>query len=208
MTGRLGLFGGTFDPPHLGHTHIARAFADELDLDTVIFLPAGDPYHKAAPSTPAAHRLAMTQLAAQADPRFAVSDLDTVRGGTTYTADTVRIFRQHYPAAELWWLMGADSLAALHTWKDWPSIVRQTRIAAAARSGFALSALPSELHAWAAQALNDGSLHLLSAPLSDISSTDIRGRLKNGQHTGGLLDPAVAAYIRRHKLYGGSPENV
>ena len=111
MSGKTGLFGGTFDPPHNGHLHIARAFADETGLDTVIFLPAGDPYHKSAPCTPAAHRLAMTELAAAADPRFAVSDLDIVRGGATYTADTVQIFRQHFPAGELWWLMGADSLA-------------------------------------------------------------------------------------------------
>ena len=201
MNRRIGLFGGTFDPPHLGHTRLARAFADQLALDTVIFLPAGDPYHKTAPRAPAADRLAMTRVAAAADPRFAVSDLDIVRSGATYTADTVRIFRQHYPAAALWWLVGADSLAALHTWKDWQTLVRQTGIAAAPRNGFTLAALPQPLHHWAAQALADGSLRLLSAPPDSISSTDIRGRLKTGKSTAGLLDPAIAAYIRRHRLY-------
>ena len=173
MNRRIGLFGGTFDPPHLGHTRIARAFADQLALDTVIFLPAGDPYHKTAPRAPAADRLAMTRAAAAADPRFAVSDLDIVRSGATYTADTVRIFRQRYPAAALWWLVGADSLAAL----------------------------PQPLHHWTAQALADGSLRLLSASPDNISSTDIRGRLKTGKSTADLLDPAVAAYIHRHGLY-------
>lgn len=118
MSTRIGLFGGTFDPIHKGHTHIARAFADELKLDSVIFLPAGDPYHKDGAQTPAEHRLAMTELAASADPRFAVSDCDIVRGGATYTFDTVQIFRQQFPTAELWWLLGMDSLLKLHTWKN------------------------------------------------------------------------------------------
>ena len=115
MSTRIGLFGGTFDPIHKGHTHIARAFADELKLDSVIFLPAGDPYHKDGAQTPSEHRLAMTELAASADPRFAVSDCDIVRGGATYTFDTVQIFRQQFPTAELWWLLGMDSQQKKHT---------------------------------------------------------------------------------------------
>ncbi|QED91734.1 nicotinate (nicotinamide) nucleotide adenylyltransferase [Eikenella exigua] len=128
---RIGLFGGTFDPIHNGHLHIARRFADELELESVILLPAGDPYHKTAPRTPAHHRLAMAEIAAQADSRLAVSDCDIVRQGATYTHDTVQIFRQHFPAAELWLLLGMDSLLQLHTWHRWPNLVRQCRIAAA-----------------------------------------------------------------------------
>lgn len=198
---KIGLFGGTFDPPHLGHTHIARAFADEAGLDAVVFLPAGEPYHKDTAQTAAAHRLAMTEAAAGADARFAVSDCDIVREGATYTFDTVQIFRQQFPAAELWWLMGMDSLLKLHTWKKWQMLVRQTCIAVAARQGQNLAAAPRELHGWLGEALQNGTLRLLEAPLSTISSTDIRGRLKNGRDTDGLLDPQVAAYIRRHGLY-------
>ena len=116
---RIGLFGGTFDPIHNGHLHIARSFADELDLESVILLPAGDPYHKTTPRTAAHHRLAMAEIAAQADSRLAVSDCDIVRQGATYTHDTVQIFRQHFPAAELWLLIGMDSLLHLHTWHRW-----------------------------------------------------------------------------------------
>ena len=145
MSTRIGLFGGTFDPIHKGHTHIARAFADELKLDSVIFLPAGDPYHKDGAQTPAEHRLAMTELAAAADPRFAVSDCDIVRGGATYTFDTVQIFRQQFPTAELWWLLGMDSLLKLHTWKKWQTLVRQTNIAVANRNGGSLAQAPREL---------------------------------------------------------------
>ena len=170
----IGLFGGTFDPVHNGHLHIARAFADETGLDTVVFLPAGDPYHKPqATQTSAAHRLAMTELAAAEDTRFAVSDCDIVRGGATYTFDTVQIFRQQFPAARLWWLLGSDSLG-------------QT---------------PRELHAWLGEALQNGSVRILQAPLYDISSTRIRQDIRNGSLPDGLIPPQVARYIREHGLY-------
>ncbi|WP_338809220.1 nicotinate (nicotinamide) nucleotide adenylyltransferase [Neisseria leonii] len=200
---RIGLFGGTFDPVHNGHTQIARAFADELALDTVIFLPAGDPYHKNAPRTPAEHRLAMTQLAVRDDARFAVSDCDIVRSGATYTVDTVQIFRQQFPQAQLWWLMGMDSLLQLHTWKNWQMLVRQTRIAVAARGESSLSAVPSELRNWLGGALENGTLHLLQTPLYPVSSSEIRGRLKSGPAADEWLDAAVADYIRCHGLYRG-----
>lgn len=114
----IGLFGGTFDPIHNGHLHIARAFADEIGLDLVVFLPAGDPYHKDSTRTPAQERLNMVELAIADEPKFAASDCDIVRDGATYTFDTVQIFRQQFPGAQLWWLMGSDSLMQLHTWKN------------------------------------------------------------------------------------------
>lgn len=201
MSTRIGLFGGTFDPIHKGHTHIARAFADELKLDSVIFLPAGDSYHKDGAQTPAEHRLAMTELAAAADPRFAVSDCDIVRGGATYTFDTVQIFRQQFPAARLWWLLGSDSLMKLHTWKKWQTLVKQTHIAVAMREGDSLGQTPRELHAWLGEALQNGSVRILQAPLYDISSTRIRQDIRNGSLPDGLIPPQVARYIREHGLY-------
>ena len=114
----IGLFGGTFDPIHNGHLHIACAFADEIGLDLVVFLPAGDPYHKDSTRTPAQERLNMVELAIADEPKFAASDCDIVRDGATYTFDTVQIFRQQFPGAQLWWLMGSDSLMQLHTWKN------------------------------------------------------------------------------------------
>ena len=198
----IGLFGGTFDPVHNGHLHIARAFADETGLDTVVFLPAGDPYHKPqAPQTSAAHRLAMTELAAAEDARFAVSDCDIVRGGATYTFDTVQIFRQQFPAARLWWLLGSDSLMKLHTWKKWQTLVKQTHIAVAMREGDSLGQTPRELHAWLGEALQNGSVRILQAPLYDISSTRIRQDIRNGSLPDGLIPPQVARYIREHGLY-------
>ena len=197
---RIGLFGGTFDPIHNGHLHIARSFADELDLESVILLPAGDPYHKTAPRTAAHHRLAMAEIAAQADSRLAVSDCDIVRQGATYTHDTVQIFRQHFPAAELWLLIGMDSLLQLHTWHRWQNLVRQCRIAAAPRPGSSLAQAPAPLQTWLAEALPQGRLHILQAEPLPISSSQIRQQLA-AEHTSPDLPPAVLDYIRQHQLY-------
>ena len=201
---KLGLFGGSFDPIHNGHLHIARAFADELGLDNVIFLPAGEPYHKTAPRTPAAQRLAMVEAAIADDARFAASDADMVRGGATYSVDTVQIFRQHFADAELWWLMGMDSLLQLHTWKSWRTFARLTHIAVAARAGQSLGHAPRELHAWLGQALQDGSLKILSAPLRDVSSSAIRQRVAAGESVGDEVPAAVGRLIEGWGLYRGA----
>ena len=199
---KLGLFGGTFDPIHNGHLHIARAFADQLHLSNVIFLPAGDPYHKIKTQTSASHRFAMTQLAIEYDERFAVSDLDMVREGATYTIDTLHIFKQHYPNAQLWWLLGMDSLMQLHTWKNWQSLVRQTHIAVAARQGQTLNQAPQALHNWLGQALHTGSLTILSAPMMNVSSTHIREQIALGkQDVVNLMPQSVWQYIQNHHLY-------
>ena len=198
---KLGLFGGTFDPIHHGHLHIARAFANELQLDMVIFLPAGKPYHKNTLCTPAQHRIAMIELAIADDTRFAVSDCDVVRQGATYTFDTIQIFRQQFPNTQLYWLLGMDSLLKLHTWKRWQTLVQQTHIAVAARPNEHLATAPPELHAWLGQALQNGSLHLLQAPLNAISSSELRQRLSQHQNTDELLPPQVIQYIKHHHLY-------
>ncbi|WP_416191785.1 nicotinate-nucleotide adenylyltransferase [Neisseria sp. CCUG12390] len=198
----IGLFGGTFNPIHNGHLHIAQAFADEIGLDTVIFLPAGDPYHKPKNTqTSAKHRFMMTELAIAGDPRFALSDCDMVREGATYTFDTVQIFRQQFPTAKLWWLLGSDSLMKLHTWKKWQTLVRQVNIAVAMREGDSLNKAPRELHAWLGEALQNGSLRILQAPLYNISSTGIRAALENQTLSDGLIPQAVARYIEQHGLY-------
>ena len=200
---KLGLFGGSFDPIHNGHLHIARAFADELALDSVIFLPAGDPYHKNATSASAAQRLAMVEAAIESDSRFAASDVDMVRDGATYSVDTVQIFRQHFADAELWWLMGMDSLLQLHTWKNWRTFARLTHIAVAARSGQSLNHAPRELQDWLGEALHNGSLKILSAPLWDVSSSAIRQRVAAGESVGDEVSAAVEQLIEEWGLYRG-----
>ena len=200
---RLGLFGGSFDPIHNGHLHIARAFADELGLDNVIFLPAGEPYHKTALRTPATRRLAMVEAAIAGDARFAASDVDMVREGATYSVDTVQIFRQHFADAELWWLMGMDSLLQLHTWKSWRTFARLTHIAVAARAGQSLNLAPPELCDWLGEALQQGSLKILSAPLWDVSSSAIRQRVAAGESVGDEVPAAVGRLIEEWGWYRG-----
>lgn len=201
MMNTIGLFGGTFNPIHNGHLHIARAFADELKPDSVIFLPAGDPYHKTQPQTPAKHRFAMVQAAIADETRFAVSDIDMVRDGATYTIDTVSIFRQHFPHAQLWWLLGMDSLLQLHTWKNWQTLVQQTNIAVAARDGTSLQQAPTALHSWIGEALQQGSLKILTVPEYTISSTQLREALAKGQNVQKWLPESVINYIQQHQLY-------
>lgn len=213
-TPRIGLFGGTFDPIHNGHVHIARAFADALALDTVVFIPAGEPYHRDAPArTAAARRLAMVELAIAEEPRFAVSDCDVLRSGATYTFDTVQIFRQAFAQAQLWWLLGMDSLLNIHTWHRYQALLNSVNIAVAARGRDSLSQLNPALHAWLPQALakaqthpdgcDGGRLHLLQAPLSPLSATAIRQAYAAGQgaQVAADLPPGVAAYIAEHGLY-------
>lgn len=197
----IGLFGGTFNPIHNGHLHIARAFADELNLHSVIFLPAGLPYHKNQPTTNAKHRFAMVQAAIEDEPRFAVSDIDMVRDSATYTIDTINIFRQHFPQTQLWWLLGMDSLLQLHTWKNWSKLVQQTNIAVAAREGVLLQNAPAALHAWLGEALEQGSLKILNAAEYPISSSEIRQALSRGENTQAWLPEKVANYIQQHQLY-------
>lgn len=197
----IGLFGGTFNPIHNGHLHMANAFAEQCQLDCVIFLPAGDPYHKNTDLVAPEHRLNMTELATTNNPKFAVSDCDLVRGGATYSIDTVQIFKQHYPKAQLYWLMGMDSLMNLHKWKNWQTFVRQTKIVVANRTGDTLAKAPRELHAWLGEALQSGNLVLLNADTVDISSSQIREQIAQGKNMLNWLPEKVADYIQQHDLY-------
>lgn len=198
---KIGLFGGTFNPIHNGHLHIAEKFAEQCALDAVIFLPAGEPYHKNTDLLPAEHRLAMTELAISGSPQFAVSDCDVVRDGATYTIDTVQIFKQYYPNAQFYWLMGMDSLMNLHTWKNWQTLVRNVKMVVANRTGDNLAQAPKELHSWLGAALQSGDLILLNAETVDISSSQIRANLAAGKNMRNWLPEKVADYIQRNQLF-------
>ncbi|WP_239373512.1 nicotinate-nucleotide adenylyltransferase [Snodgrassella gandavensis] len=207
---RIGLFGGTFDPPHNGHIHIAQAFADELKLDSVIFIPAGDPYHKqVATRTTAAQRLAMVERTIAVDERFSVSDCDVVRNGPTYTIDTVSLFRQVFAQAQLWWLLGMDSLLQLPSWHRYQALLKSINLAIAQRGGLGLAALPVALQQWLPDALaknlttpdgiDGGRAVFLQASFLPVSSTDIREQWSMGNHDD--VPAGVAEYIDREHLY-------
>lgn len=211
---RIGLFGGTFDPPHDGHVHIARAFADMLKLDSVVFIPAGDPYHKVKVSrTSARQRLAMVELATAADLRFAASDCDLVRHGATHSLDTVSLFRQVFPQVQLWWLMGMDSLLTLPDWYRYEAFLKAVNLAVAVRAEASLSQLPVSLQSWLSAALgkaeaqpdgtDGGRLRLLQAAAMNISSSAIRAQWAAGcvDQVRAEVPAAVFDYIDCHRLY-------
>lgn len=205
---RIGLFGGTFDPIHQGHLSMAKAFADELELQQVVFIPAGEPYHKDQKTrTSAEHRLNMVEAAIAVDERFAASDIDIVRQGSTYTVDTLQILRQYFPQDELWWLMGMDSLLQMHTWHRYADIFKLTNIAVAARNGEKIQQVAPKMHQLLGDALNAprsssvGQLRLLQWQPEDVSSTQIRDAIGHHQAIDAWVGQPVQNYIRTHGLY-------
>ncbi len=201
MTGTvtpIGILGGTFDPPHLGHLILAETACDALDLEQVLFVPAADPPHKhSLPLTDIKYRVAMVQEAIANNPRFALSQVDISRPGPHYTVDMLRILHEQLPAAELYFLLGADSLRDIATWHDPAGIIAQARLAVMRRPGsvFDLSGLEAELPGIAKRAV------FVDAPVIGISATILRERLRAGRSIRYLVPEAVERYITAHDLY-------
>jgi nicotinate-nucleotide adenylyltransferase len=195
---RLGILGGTFDPPHNGHLHIARAAADQLRLDRVLFAPAGvQPLKRDQPVSPAGQRAAMVALAIAGEPRFELSRIDLDRPGPHFSVDLLRIVSGVYPGAHLWFIMGADAIGDLPRWRDPQRLVEFARLAVLRRPGFEpdWAALDAVL-----PGLRDG-IDWLDAPPLDISASDIQERVRAGLPIDGLVPPVVAEYIAENRLY-------
>jgi len=184
---RLGLFGGTFDPPHLGHLVVAQDVADVLSLDRVMFVPAGEPPHKTAREvSPAPVRLEMVHALVDGDERFGVSAFEVEKGGASYTVETLEHFRALHPDAELYFVMGADQAAAFDTRQDPGRIVSLATLVVMDREG---TMVPS------VQFLP------VSVTRVDISATDIRQRVRNGRSVRYLVPDRVREIIERSRLY-------
>ncbi|MEP7283031.1 MAG: nicotinate-nucleotide adenylyltransferase [Rubrivivax sp.] len=189
---RIGLFGGTFDPPHVAHVALAHAALATLSLDVVRWLPAGQPWQKARAVTPAEHRAAMVALAIADEPRFVLDRSEIDRTGPSFTLDTVRALQAAEPDAQWTLLVGADQYAALHTWQGWPELLSRVVLAVANRPGAA-----PPVHA-------DVLRHphrVVPLPMLEVASSDIRARVARGQPIDGLVPPEVARYIDHHALY-------
>jgi nicotinate-nucleotide adenylyltransferase len=190
MTVRIGLFGGCFNPVHLGHLAAARAARDHLALDRVIFIPSGHPPLKGATGLLAgADRLAMLELALRGEPDMEASDIEIQREGPSYTVDTVRTLRATFPArAELFFLLGGDCLARLPQWKGIEELRAKVRFAILPRGG---------------QGRETSADGLIEVPMPEIalSSTLVRKRCALGEPQDGLVPEPVAAYLRRHQPY-------
>lgn len=195
---RIGIFGGTFDPPHVGHVSVARDVADALDLDEVVWIPAGRPPHKPRDaSAPAELRLAMTRAAAAADPRFRVEDLEVRREGPSYTVDTLRELRERAEAgeaegagpAELILIMGHDQYRSLATWRSPDEVRRLATLAVMDRGGEALGEAEPR------------ALLRVSVGRVDVSSSDIRERIGRGEDVSDRVPESVLRIIRAQGLY-------
>jgi nicotinate-nucleotide adenylyltransferase len=197
---RVALFGGSFDPPHHGHIAIATAAADTFALDQVLFAPVGrQPLKVEGTPAPFTDRLAMVELACNADPRFAVSALDAPRpdGIPNYTVETLATMQRSMPDARLFNLVGADSFLDLRRWHDPERLLELAEWIVVSRPGFPLAEL-SSLELTADQR---GRVHLLQTVHEDVAATDLRGRLEVGDLCADVLSPAVSSYIQTHHLY-------
>jgi len=193
---RIGMFGGAFDPPHLGHVALARAAVDQLGLDQLRVFPTGQAWHKARELSPAAHRLAMAELAFADVPRAVVDGRELHRAGPTYTIDTLRELQKEYPQAQLLLVIGADQAEALHGWRESAEIARIAIISIAARARPVTDAPPFD-----ASRLPPGRRQPVELPPMPVSSTEIRRRAAARQDITQLVPAAVARYIDQHHLY-------
>ena len=196
---RFGVLGGTFDPIHYGHLIIAEEARVRLQLTRVLFVPAQNPPHKLAqPYSPAEHRLRMVELAIASNPAFAVSRVDLDRPGPSFTADMLALLQEELgPTAELYFIMGADSLANLLTWRNPAQVLARARFAVAARPGYHadLAALETQLPGLGART------HILPTPEIGIASHELQQRVREGLPIRYQVPEGVEAYIREHVLY-------
>jgi nicotinate-nucleotide adenylyltransferase len=194
----IGIFGGTFDPLHIGHLILAETACDALSLSQVLFVPAAHPPHKQdAPITSVGHRVAMVEAAIADNPRFTLSDIDIKRDGPHYTADTLQLFAEKYPDADLFFLLGGDSLHDFPTWYEPQLIIRYAKLAVMSRPGAVIdmSALEARLQGISQRVV------IVEAPIIGISATLLRQRLKTNQSIRYLVPDAVEQYITQHQLY-------
>jgi nicotinate-nucleotide adenylyltransferase len=199
---RLGVLGGTFDPPHHGHLWLAASAADALGLDRVVFMPAAAPPHKSDRAvTAVVHRLAMTRAAVADDRAFAVSTLELERTGPSYTVDSMqRVLADRAGAGPTFLIMAADSLEQIETWRNPHRLLELVEWIVGPRPGHA-TANREGLRARFGQAAE--RIHLLDGPALDVSGSEIRDRVASGRTIRYLVPRAVEAYIGAQGLYRG-----
>jgi nicotinate-nucleotide adenylyltransferase len=183
----LGLFGGTFDPPHIGHLIVAQEVVDTLGLERLLFIPAGEPPHKSQQTvSPASIRLEMVQAVVSGNERLGVCELELERRGPSFTVDTLRHFRDLHPRAEIFFIMGADQAAAFDTWHEPEKVMALATMVVLARGGV--------------ETLREG---FVSVPVTriDVSGTGIRSRVREGRSIRYFVPRDVEKVIEERRLY-------
>lgn len=196
---RVGIFGGTFDPIHMGHLIVAETIMDEFHLDKVVFIPAAVPPHKLGRQiSPAKHRYMMTMLATCSNPRFQVSDMEMHRQGPSYSRDTLaQLIKEHGSDTEFYFIVGADSVENLHTWNRIDELLTMCHFIGASRPG----CMPDmEKIAQRFGPLAE-KIHCLETPELEISSTEIRHRVGQKRTIRYIVPETVEQYIYKEKLY-------
>ncbi|WP_181350593.1 nicotinate-nucleotide adenylyltransferase [Thalassobacillus sp. CUG 92003] len=186
---RIGILGGTFDPPHMGHLIIAEEVRCAIDLDEIWFIPSHTPPHKQASTVSGADRLEMTKRAVEGNPHFRVSDIELRREGTSYTFDTIKALKQNETDAMFYFIIGGDMVEDLPNWYGIHELLELVQFVGVKRLGHELS---SEL-----------PVKKVNIPFVDISSTDIRKRAISGQTFRYFVPDSVAHYIKEHGVYAG-----
>ena len=188
---RIGIYGGSFDPVHLGHLLVAQAALEELGLSRLFLIPAAQsPFKPACQPAPATARGQMLRLAFAGQPDCEVDEQEIRRGGISYTVDTLRDYAQRFPGAELFYLIGADNVASLTGWRETAELARLAQFVAIPRPGERPVAFPPPFRG-----------RMLKGFPFGISSSQIRARVKNGLPIEHLVPPAVAGVIRNNRLY-------
>lgn len=195
------MFGGSFDPVHMGHLTVAQDAVEKLELDRLIFVPAAVPPHKQGKAlADGCHRLEMLELATEANLSFEVSDMEIRRGGVSYTFDTMKQVQFEHPGAELFFIVGLDSLTILHSWRNIEQLLELCTVVPFARGGEDLTRIAKQIQLaelWKARLLE----RLIRIHEVEISSSEIRMRLAEGLSIRYLVPPEVEMYIAEHGLY-------
>ncbi|MDX2140254.1 MAG: nicotinate-nucleotide adenylyltransferase [Chloroflexota bacterium] len=194
---KLGILGGTFDPPHIGHCVLAEFAQSALALDRVLFVPAGTPPHKNGTRTNVEHRLTMLEIALANEATWAISRVDVDRPGPHYSVDMLRILATDHPDVELYFIMGGDSFRDLPTWSRSNELIMLCKLAVMERPG---AIITLDMHEAVIPNLAKRSI-FIDAPLIGVSSTDIARWQTDGRPIRRLLPPGVAEYIKQHGLY-------
>ncbi len=202
---RIGIFGGTFDPVHVGHLILAEQCREQARLDRVLFIPSARPPHKVdQPLTPFHHRVEMLNLALAGQPSFQVDELEKDRPGPSYTVDTLRLIGEREANAELFLILGADCLPDLPAWYQPTRILEQAGLLIVPRPGWVVHSADAVRKAVGLPGDRPLRYQVVGVPLIEIASRDLRRRVAEGRSIRYQVPRAVECYIEHHRLYSGS----